>query len=118
MGTIFIRVVALVTAALAPACGGDVQVDRNGVSSDAGAAASDPGFVQCGAERCDVASGNQCYLCDKAGDYTCHTLDLPADCSSPVWFWCDEDEDCAAGEVCVEACDADGPCSVPGRRCL
>jgi hypothetical protein len=101
------------------ACGArTADSDESAGAMDAGVEASTagPGLVWCGDGPCDVASGNQCYLCDKQGPYRCHTLDLPPACDAPVQFRCDGPEDCVLGEQCVEACEP-GVCSAPGRVC-
>lgn len=86
-------------------------------TEDAGSDASAPaaGFVRCGEQLCDVASGNQCYACSKT-DFHCHTRDLPTECEPIAWFDCDGREDCA-GAACEELCRTPGGCSMPSTAC-
>jgi hypothetical protein len=85
---------------------------------DAGPGSGAPeGFVQCGDQVCDIASGNMCYRCDKLSAPICHTMDLPTSCANPAFVLCDGDNDCEAGESCIEDCEISGPCAVPSHVC-
>lgn len=100
------------------ACGSRSNLLEPGTDSDAGASTGvTDGFVKCGNQLCDVASGNMCYVCEKSSPPICHTMDLPTSCANPVFLLCDGHDDCPAGESCIAACETSGPCSVPSHVC-